>query len=147
MANTQILKEKVEPYVRKWLSELFGDSFHPKFLILSRVQGPAGTHEFDAVSSDEKIVAGIISSGGKTSSGKNPSGKLTKAVAEIYYLSLVDAEKKLLVLTDAEFSSILNSKMEGRLVEGVKILHCPLPKEMASEVAKMRAEASKEVGG
>ena len=59
MANTNFLKERVEPHVRQWLANKFGQPFHSEFLILSRVKDRAATHEFDAVSEDRKIICGI----------------------------------------------------------------------------------------
>ncbi len=147
MANTQILKKKVEPFVRQWLKERFRVSFESKEIVLTRSQKPNGKHEFDAVSKDKRIVAGIISAGGKTSRGKNPQGKINKGIAELYFLSLIEADQKLLVLTDPAFVEIFKKKTKGRLAQGIKIIHCPLSKELEVEVTKMRVPASKEVGG
>lgn len=106
-----------------------------------------GKHEFDAVSEDGKIIAGIISSGGKTSRQKNPSGKIKKAIAEIYFLSLVEVDKRLLVLTDPDFFKIMRKEMVGKLAEGIEIVCCPLPAKLQEEVNRMRKIASEEVGG
>ncbi len=62
MANTAILKTKVEPYVRDWLASKFGKPFSSEFLPLTGAKGRDGKsakHEFDAVSEDSKIVCGI----------------------------------------------------------------------------------------
>ncbi len=147
MANTQNLKEKVEPFVRRWLRERFKISFESKEIVLSRAMKRNGKHEFDAVSEDGKIIAGIISSGGKTSRQKNPSGKIKKAIAEIYFLSLVEVDKRLLVLTDPDFFKIMRKEMAGKLAEGIEIVCCSLPAKLQEEVNRMRKTASEEVGG
>ncbi len=43
MANTRFLKEKVEPYVRTWLTNKFGKPFHSEFLTLSGVKDRPAT--------------------------------------------------------------------------------------------------------
>jgi len=57
-----------------------------------------GAHEFDAVSDDLSIVPAIKAAGGRTASARIPSGKIKNAEAELYYLTLVPAEVRLLVL-------------------------------------------------
>ena len=52
MTNTTFLKTKVEPYVRDWLGNKFGQSFHSEFLPFPGVIDRPGKHEFDAVSED-----------------------------------------------------------------------------------------------
>ena len=60
MANTAILRSKVEPAIRARLSEEFGQPFSSQVLPL-----PGGARrEFDAVSRDGTVVVSI-----KTSSG------------------------------------------------------------------------------
>ncbi len=79
MANTQILKSKVESFVRDWLEARFGQPFSSRFLGLKGVQGEARDHEFDAVSEDESIVCGVKTASWKTSGGKCGSGKVQGA--------------------------------------------------------------------
>ena len=50
MADTRLLKSKIEPYVRTWLAEKFGKPFHSEFLPLSSAKDRSAKHEFDAVS-------------------------------------------------------------------------------------------------
>jgi hypothetical protein len=104
MANMHLLKTRVEPYVRLWLSERYSQAFSREFLQLA---GCSGFHEFDAVFADKRIVCGIKSSSGPTSGGKNPSGKIARAHTELYFLAGVDARQSLLVLTDEEFYDLL----------------------------------------
>ena len=87
MADTSYLKMVVEDYVRETLAKKFGSRFRSRVLTLQT----GGHHEFDAVSEDGQIVAAIKSASGKTSGGKNPSGKVQGVEAELYYLTLVSA--------------------------------------------------------
>src|SRR5262245_46270944 len=134
MADTNKLKTIVEPYVREWLQAKFGVPFTKEFLPLA---GCTGEHEFDAVSADRKIVAGIKSSSGKTSGKRNPSGKYESAFAEVYFLSLVQTDRKILVLTDAEFYRLFVAKSHGKLGAGVELMYCPLPAELECAVREI----------
>ena len=63
-----------------------------------------GSHEFDAVSDYDSIVAAIKGHSYMTSGGKLPSGKFDSLYRELYFLSLVKADKKLLVFTNEDLS-------------------------------------------
>src|SRR5271163_862052 len=112
MANTHLLKTRVEPFVREWLSQQFGQKFTCQFL---QLDGCSGVHEFDAVSADKRIVCGIKSSSGITSGGRIPSGKIAGAYEELYFLASVTADQRFLVLTDEEFYTLLSVKMQEKL--------------------------------
>ncbi|SPF35095.1 conserved hypothetical protein [Candidatus Sulfotelmatobacter kueseliae] len=142
MANTHLLKTRVEPFVRDWLSGQYRQKFTSVFLPLT---GCSGVHEFDAVSADKRIVCGIKSSSGVTSGGKNPSGKISGAYEELYFLASVDADQRFLVLTDEEFYRLLSEKMREKLTRQIKLLYCPLTEELAQLVKKIRSHASGEI--
>jgi hypothetical protein len=142
MANTHLLKTRVEPFVREWLSGQYRQKFTSEFLHLT---GCSGVHEFDAVSADKQIVCGIKSSSGITSGGKNPSGKIAGAYEELYFLARVDADQRFLVLTYEEFYRLLSEKMREKLTRGIRLLHCPLTEELAQLVNKVQSEASSEI--
>ena len=57
MADTRILKSKIEDYVRDWLKVKFGQPFHSKFLALCGVEGKPRTHEFDASPKTARLSA------------------------------------------------------------------------------------------
>src|SRR3990172_11746299 len=97
MANTNYLKE-IESWVRdNWLHKQFpGYQFDKRFLELTT----GGKHEFDAVSKDISIVASIKTHSWTTSGGKRPAGKIAQLYQELYFLNLVEAKKKCLVLTN-----------------------------------------------
>jgi hypothetical protein len=147
MADTTILKSKVEDCVRTWLEERFWQQFLKLFLPLSGVQGRSPRiHEFDAVSKDASIVCGIRTASWKTAGGKRGSGKVQGAYAKLYFLSLVEAKERYLVLTDPEFFRCFSEETEGRLVTGVSLLYCPLPEDLCTEIESVRAASRAELG-
>lgn len=146
MANTNFLKEKVEPCVRDWLAHKFGQPFHSEFLPLTAAKGRVARHEFDAVSEDRNIVCGIKTASWKTSGGKRGSGKIHGAYAELYFLSLVEAAEKYLVLTDAEFFENFKRDAKGKLAPGIEILHFELPEDLKREVHNIRTTSRQELG-
>ena len=133
----------MESYVRKELGHEYGVNFIPRTMTLTT----GGTHEFDAVSEDGQIVAAIKSASGKTARGKNPSGKIKDSLAELYFLSLVQAGSRLLVLTNSEFHSILSRQLQARLAPGISLKLVPLPDEIQKEVERVQSLASREVSG
>lgn len=141
MADTRFLKHAVEPYVRKKLSEEFGSPFISRQVQL--ITG--GSHEFDAVSEDGQIIAAIKTAGGKTATGKNPSGKINAALAELYFLSLVSAKRRLLILTTPPFYEILNNKLKGSLAPGLELKLILLPPKLQRRVSEIQTMASDEV--
>jgi len=145
LADTRLLKSRVEPFVRGWLADRFGVAFEKKTLPLKGAQGGLGRHEFDGVSEDSKIVVGIKSSSGKTTGGRVPSGKKASAYAELYFLSLVEAERKYLVLTDREFFELFSKDCEGKMAAGTALLYCPLSDELQARVWELRNKASSEI--
>ena len=142
MANTNLIKSKIHPYVRDWLKNQYGPEFGKNSLPL---RGCEGKHEFDAVSSNGKIVAEIKTASGRTSGGKHPSGKRASAFEQLYFLSLVEAEKKLLIITDAEFLEIMKARTAGIVPADIELVKCPLPPPLAELVIFITNEASEEI--
>lgn len=141
MADTTYLKNVVEPFVRDQLASRYGVPFQSRVLTL--VTG--GTHEFDAVSADGRVVAAIKAHSGKTARGLHPAAKVRDAEAELYYLTLVAAPIRLLVLTNREFYEIMERRLTGRLAPGIAVEHIPLPDDIQKEVTRVQAVASQEV--
>lgn len=142
MANTNALKTRVEPYVRAWLEERYAQPFRSEFLSLA---GCSGRHEFDAVSADRRVVGAIKCSSGRTSGGRGSSGKVAGLFQELYFLASVEAEKRLVVLTNREFFEIAQSRTKDKLSRNIEILHCPLSAELEIVVAEVCREASDEM--
>ncbi len=147
MVNTTIFKTDVEPFVRRWLALRYDIGFDADQVELVGAEPPRRSHGFDAVSTDRRVIAGINGSSGKTSGGKNPSGKIHKAYQELYFLTLARADRRLLVLTDPDFYQILKRETQGRLATGVELLYCELPPDLTLKVRAVQRDASAEVGG
>ena len=143
MANTYYLKSVVETYIRNELGKKYGIAFSAKTMLLPT----GGTHEFDAVSSDGRIVVAVKSASGKTAGGKNPSGKIKDVEAELYYLLLIQAPVRILVLTSEGFYRIMRQRLDGRLADGIKLQLMLLPPEIQEQVNQIQQIASKEVMG
>lgn len=143
MANTRYLTTVVEEWVRNQLGEQFGQPFRKGKLQL--VTGR--DFEFDAVSADDTIVASIKTSSGTTSGGNLPNGKVNSCIADLWYLSLVEVPKRLLVLTNPRFYEIFTSRMRGAIPSDIDILALPLPADMQAEVDQVVRTASAEMRG
>jgi len=124
----------------------FWKAFSAEFLPLTRVYGKPAVHEFDAVSSDRKIVCGIKTASWKTSGGNRGDGKIKGAYAEIYFLDHVEAKQKFLVLTDEEFYRNLATDLSGKLAADVDLLLCKLPEALEKEVKRVRTTSRRELG-
>jgi hypothetical protein len=140
MTDTTYLRSVVESHVREVLGSRHGVPFSSQVLRLR----PGGRHEFDAVSADGRIVAGVKTASGRTAGGKIPTGKVKSCLAELYYLSLVDAPVRLLVLTTPAFYEIF-TKITAGAVEGIQIECIALPAGMQAEVDLVVQAASLEV--
>lgn len=141
MANTVYYKTHVEPYVRAEMERIHGQRFLSKVCRLTT----GGTHEFDAVSDDGTIVASIKSLSGKTASGKNPSGKIYACYAELYFLTLVDAPRRMLVLTTPDFHEIFTRALRGRLHPDITVELIGVSPEIQAEIDRIKDLASEEV--
>lgn len=141
MADTTVQRTAVEEHVRARLTEQYGQSFTSRKLVLR----PGGIREFNAVSDDGRIVASIKAASGRTAGGKSPSGKIKSALADLYYLTLVDAAERLLVLTSPEFYDIFTSKIAGALGDGLRVECIPLPPDLQEAVDAVVRVASDEV--
>lgn len=141
MANTSYLRYTVEPWVRDRLAEKYAQSFTSQVLLLS----PGGSHEFDAVSEDRQIVASIKANSGLTSGGNHPTGKVATCLNEIYFLTLVAASTRVLVLTNPEFYSIFTRVTTGQIAHDIHVELLPLPTEMQNVVDGVTQRASEEM--
>jgi hypothetical protein len=141
VANTALLRYKVEPVIRQRLAAEFGQPFASRVLTL-----PSGAQrEFDAVSADGAVVVSIKTSSGLTSGGNLPGGKINSCIADLYYLSLIDATVRRLVLTNPDFYAIFTTRMHGAIASGVEVVLSPLDAALQAEVDQVIAAASKEM--
>ena len=81
MADTRVQLE-VEDWVRReWMPHKLGQQFSRERVRLSS----GGVCDFDAVSSDRRIVAAISTSGAVTAGGKHAVGKLLKIRSDCFF--------------------------------------------------------------
>jgi len=138
MVNTRQLTTAVEDHVRDMLSAEHQIVFHRQRVRLQ----PGGYHEFDAVSDNGRIVASVKTASG--TGGRTPAGKVTSCIAELYFLSLARANKKFLVLTSADFYRMFVAAMDGKIPNGVEVLHIALPDDVQARVAAVQQSGTDE---
>lgn len=143
VANTSYLRYTVEPWIREQLADRYGQGFAPLVLPLA----PGGAHEFDAVSEDRRIVVSIKASSGLTSGGNHPTGKVATCLNEVYFLTLVDADVRVLMLTNPAFHAIFTKTTAGQIASGIGVELLPLPPDMQRTVDGITELASREMRG
>jgi hypothetical protein len=141
VANTSYLRYTVEPWVRDRLAEQYRQGFAPRVLRLA----PGGSHEFDAVSDDGRIVVSIKANSGLTSGGNYPTGKVATCLNEVYFLTQVDADVRLLLLTNPAFHAIFTKATTGQIAPGIGVELLPLPPDMQRTVDGVTELASREM--
>jgi len=98
MADTRMQLE-VEDWVRRnWMPTQYGRKFSRERLPLRS----GGVFDFDAVSDDHSIVATISTSGAKTSTGNQGSGKILKLRSDMLFLTMVEAKRRVIILTERD---------------------------------------------
>lgn len=141
VANTRYLREAVEAWVRDRLEQEHGQPFSAKVVRLS----PGGSREFDAISKDGSIVCSIKANSGLTSGRKHPTGKVATCLNEVYFLTIVSAPTRKLVLTNPSFYEIFCRTTAGQIAPGVEVVLLPLPAAMQAEVDRVTKQASDEM--
>lgn len=107
-----------------------------------------GVHRFDAVSKDRTIIAGIKSSVLRGYVSRMPVGVgvIKSTFTELYFLSLVKAKKRFLILTDEKFYKHFLRASEGKVAENIEILNCNLSEEILAKIADVHKNCSSEIG-
>jgi len=141
MVNTRYLTTAVEDHVRDVLSAEHQVVFGKQRLRLQ----PGGYHEFDAVADNGRVVASIKTASVRTSGGGHPAGNIMNCIAELYFLSLVRAPKRLLILTSADFHELFVEAMKGKIPRGIDIVHLPLPADVQVRLAAVQRAANDEI--
>jgi len=143
MADTRIQVEVEDWVCREWMPNTFGQKFHRERLRLSS----GGIFDFDAVSEDSKIVATISTSGSKTASGKNASGKVFKIRSDMFFLLLVPGiQRRIVVLTENDMVELCRKEREdGRVPNSIEFFHAEIPEALRTRLRNARGVASKEV--
>jgi hypothetical protein len=142
MAGTRVQVE-VEDWIRRhWMPAQLGQSFYRDRVRLC----PGGVFDFDAVSADGKTVASISTSNAVTARGKNAVGKQTKIRADMYFLLLAPAERRLVVVTERDmFEWCTKDAERGRVPSSIEFHLAEIPDELRQKLESSRAAASGEV--
>jgi hypothetical protein len=143
MADTRTQVE-VEDWIRKkWLPAQFNQQFFRDRVPLSS----GGVFDYDAVSSDRKIIALISTSSSTTSGGKQGVGKLQKIRADMFFMLLTpNFEKKIIVLTETDMFEKCNAEIAaGRAPKEIKFMYAEIPDVLRARLIESREKASKEV--
>ena len=135
MANTRT-QGRAEAWIRDtWLPEQFRRPFTKRKLKLSS----GGYFEFDAVSSDRRVIVTVSTSRSKTSSGRRGPGKMNKIRSDILFLSLRKAGRRIVVLTERDmYRNCAQQQEMGRLPRWVTFLLARLPKLLAKSLRRAR---------
>ena len=137
MADTRVQLQAEDWIRRTWLLQQYGQSFTRRRLTLNA----GGDFEFDAVSADNSIVADISTSGGKAG-----AGKLHKLRADMLFLIMADAQRRIVVLTEHDMYEVCQEeKRNGRVPLDIEFVHAELPEDLASQLKEARGIASDEM--
>jgi hypothetical protein len=144
MADTRVQLE-VEDWVRQqWMLQHFGVKFYRERLKIRS----GGVFDFDAVSADKSIVATISTSGAKTSGGKYAVGKILKIRSDILFLTMVEAERRVVVLTERDmYEQCLKEAKGGRIPPEVEFAYAPLCDNINTRLIAARLNCSAESTG
>jgi hypothetical protein len=141
MADTRVQLE-VEDWVRKeWMPQHFGMNFYRERLKIRS----GGVFDFDAVSGDKTIVATISTSGAKTSGGNYAVGKILKIRSDMLFLTMVEAKRRVVVLTENDmYAQCLKEAKGGRVPPEIEFAYAPLHEELNAKLVGARLTCSTE---
>jgi hypothetical protein len=144
VADTRMQIE-VEDWVRRnWMASHFGMKFSRERLVLRS----GGVFDFDAVSEDHSIVATISTSGSKTSSGKHAVGKMLKLRSDMLFLTMVEAKRRLIILTEHDmFLRCEKESSGGRVPPEIEFVCAIIPEDLRARLVAARRKASGESRG
>ena len=143
MANTNSLSKIVEPFILNKIREELHCDFEPVHTSLKLLTG--GEHRFDIVSRDRSIV-GDIKSNSVRQNGKVGSGVIKSIYYDIYLLTLVEAKKKMMILTNPNFYKVFSKHSAGKIPFGIDLRLIELPFDLEELVEKDRKLARNEIG-
>ena len=141
MADTRIQLE-VEDWVRRnWMLSQYGMKFSRERLRLRS----GGIFDFDAVTEDRSIVAVISTSGAKTANGKHAVGKILKLRSDMLFLTMVEAKRRIILLTEQDMCDLLKREFEGgRTPREIEFVCAEIPGDLRTKLIKAREKASGE---
>lgn len=106
-----------------------------------------GVFDFDAVSDDRSIVATISTSGSKTSGGKHAVGKILKLRSDMLFLTMVEAKRRIIILTEQDMCNQCEKEFAGgRVPPEIEFICAVIPSELRTRLIAARLKASEEHG-
>lgn len=141
MADTRIQLE-VEDWVRRnWMASQFGMKFSRERMVLRS----GGVFDFDAVSDDRSIAAAISTSGSRTSTGRYAVGKMLKLRSDMLFLTMVEAKRRLIILTERDMCDQCEREAAGgRVPPEIEFACAKIPDELRARLFAGRLKASEE---
>jgi hypothetical protein len=135
MTDTSVQLE-VEDWVRRnWMAAKFGTTFSRERLELRS----GGVFDFDAVNEDRSIVGTISTTGAKTSRGKHAVGKILKLRSDMLFLTMVEAERRILILTERDmYEQCTSERAGGRVPPEIELACAVLPEGINQRLVEAR---------
>lgn len=140
MADTSALKE-VSEYVVNQVAQILNVNLSKKQVFIGSKKK---VKTFDGVSKNAEIVVKVQHHSGNTSGGNKPTAKIRNTFADCYFLSLANAERKILVFTNQEYYEIFKNESDG-LLEGIELLLIELPNKYKMVAERVSKQASEEM--
>jgi hypothetical protein len=134
---------KIEKWIREvWLPQKYEQEFSAEHLQLSS----GGYFDFDAVSADGTIVASISTSSARTRSGRRATGKIHKLRGDMLFLLMVQADKRIIVLSEKDMCDyLIKEKDNGRVPPEIEFVHASIPEDLKKELNAAKKIAAQEV--
>lgn len=142
MADTSRIKKEIEPFVREWLSKRCDNVVLEE---RSVALPSGGSYKFDAVSHNGLIIGSILCNRPRTRTGRENTGGVRKALAEIEHMKLLpETVRKIMVFTDFQFRELIRRRASRFGTEGIEMLVCNLTPEKEKILQKVLENASYE---
>jgi hypothetical protein len=144
MAHT-LVRLEVEDWVRRnWMTAKFGTEFSRERLELRS----GGVFDFDAVNEDRSIVGTISTWGARASRGKHAVGKILKLRSDMLFLTMVEAQRRIVILTERDmYDQCTRERAEGRVPPEIEFGCAVLPDEINRRLVAARQKAFGAAGG
>ena len=124
------------------------DSFRKEILERTSQASIRGVFDFDAASDDGSIVATISTSGSKTSGMKHAVGKILKLRSDMLFLTMTQAERRVIVLSERDMLDQCKKELAGgRVPPEIEFVCAEIPGELRARLVAARLEASGESSG
>jgi hypothetical protein len=107
-----------------------------------------GVFDFDAMSEDQTLVTTISTSGSKTSGGQNAVGKILKLRSDMLFLTMVEAQRRVIILTERDMCDQCERKLAaGRFPPEIEFFCAEIPDQLGVRLVAARLKASGEGSG